>query len=379
MLCAMEAALFRAALGRLPGLSAPALLGACQQAGSLEALAAAKPGDFVSLGWSATLVERWRKLDPAQLEADLALCNTRGIQCLAACDAGYPALLRELVDAPALLYVRGAAEALSTPQLAIVGSRNPTSAGRSIAREFAQHFAQLGLTVTSGLALGIDTAAHEGALAGDGLTVAVCGTGLDRLYPAANARLAERILAQGAIVGELPPGSPALKQHFPQRNRLIAGISVGTLVVEAARESGSLITARRAGDYGRDVFAIPGSIHSPQSKGCHELIRSGAKLVDCAEHVLEELQIPLRNQLFSESKASLKKCPLAGEPLDKEHEILLHALGFAPASADQLVARTGLPSESIASMLLLLEMQGQIEVQPGGRYCRAARLGEATS
>jgi DNA processing protein len=248
----------------------------------------------------------------------------------------------------------------------MVGSRNPTPAGRTTARDFAAWFARAGLTVTSGLALGIDTASHEGTLLVGGITVAVFGTGLDRVYPPENAALAARIRERGALVSEFPPRTQPLRQNFPRRNRIISGLSVGTLVVEAARESGSLITARLATEQGREVFAIPGSIHSPVSRGCHKLIRDGAKLVEEAADVLSELKISLSGEGLSRCRKP------AGTPpaLDKEYEMLLDAIGFEPATIDVLVARTGLPGESIASMLLILELDGCVAALPGGRYGR---------
>jgi DNA processing protein len=298
--------------------------------------------------------------------ADLEWLGQSGTVIVLSTEPGYPPLLRQTSGAPAALYVQGSVPLLATPQLAMVGSRSPTPAGRSTAREFAAWFARAGFTVTSGLATGIDAASHEGALKVDGATIAVFGTGLDRVYPSANRALAERIRAHGALVSELPPGSAPLKQNFPLRNRIIAGLSLGTLVVEAARDSGSLITARHALDAGREVFAIPGSIHSPLSRGCHQLIKAGAVLVEEAEDVTRELG-------FSLPKERLTSAPVAaigpGE-LDKEYEMLLDALGFAPATIDSLVARTELPSESIASMLLILELEGRVAALPGGRYGR---------
>jgi DNA processing protein len=294
-----------------------------------------------------------RAPDQAALAADLAWLGSSGAQILLSTDAAYPALLAQTVGAPAALYVHGSVAALSSPQLAMVGSRNPTPAGRDTAREFAAWFARTGLTVTSGLALGIDAASHEGALHGGGLTVAVLGSGLDRIYPADNTALAQRIREHGALVSEFAPRTAPLKQNFPRRNRIIAGLSLGALIVEAARYSGSLITARLAAESGREVFAIPGSIHSPLSRGCHQLIRDGAKLVEEAADVLAELRIALPQEV-----------------LDKEYEMLLDALGFEPATMDVLVARTNLPSGSVASMLLILELQGRVAALPGGRYGR---------
>ena len=281
-------------------------------------------------------------------------------------DPDYPPLLRQISGPPAVLYVLGSIAALASAQLAMVGSRSPTPGGRATARAFAAWFARAGLTVTSGLALGIDAASHEGALAGGGLTVAVCGTGLDRVYPDEHAALAARIAQSGALVSEFPPRTPPLRAHFPRRNRIISGLSLGTLVVEAARKSGSLITARLAAESGREVFAIPGSIHSPVSRGCHQLIKQGAKLVEEAADVLSELRITISKQQLTGT--SLEREQPA--ELDKEYEMLLDALGFEPTTIDVLVARTHLPGESVASMLLILELEGRVAALPGGRYGR---------
>jgi len=253
-----------------------------------------------------------------------------------------------------------------------VGSRNPTAGGRATAREFAASFARLGLSITSGLALGIDAACHEGALGAGGITVAVLGCGLDIVYPRENTALADRVVASGALVSEFPPGTPALREHFPQRNRIIAGLAHGTLVVEAAQRSGSLITARLAGIAGREVFALPGSIHNPLARGCHELIRQGAKLVECVEDVLAELKISLAHQLLECAAQPAAGTSAAAPVLDKAYKILLDALAFEPASVDSLIERTGLNSESIASMLLILELDGHVAPHPGGRYSRMA-------
>jgi DNA processing protein len=288
--------------------------------------------------------------------------------------ACYPPLLAEVSDAPIGLFVRGDPAALSLPQLAIVGSRNPTAGGRDNATSFAAHLAQCGLAITSGMAIGIDAAAHQGALAAEGgVTVAVCGTGLDIDYPSANSALAERIAARGAVVSEFPLGTPALPTNFPRRNRIISGLSLGTLVVEAAVRSGSLITARLAAEQGREVFAIPGSIHNPLARGCHQLIRQGAKLVETGDDIFAELRA-LAGALAPALQAAAPKPPgsaeAAGPVLDKAYEILLDALGFEPAGVDVLVERTGFAADEVASMLLILELDGKLESRPGGRYVR---------
>lgn len=311
--------------------------------------------------------------DDARIAEDERWLETAGVSLLPATSPRYPPLLARLPDAPGVLFVRGNVDVLSDPQIAMVGSRNPTAGGRDTARVFAGFFARAGLGITSGLALGIDAASHEGALAAGGITIGVLGCGLDQMYPKEHRSLAERIAVTGAVISEFPPGVPALREHFPQRNRIIAGLSAGTLVVEAARRSGSLITARLAGAAGREVFAIPGSIHNPCVRGCHELIRQGAKLVESADDVLVELKISLSDQLLAGDRNPGGKAQRKAPVLDKGFEILLDALAFEPASVDSLIERTGLNSESIASMLLILELDGHVAPHPGGRYSRMAR------
>ncbi len=288
-------------------------------------------------------------------------------------DPGYPTALLEMADPPLMLYLIGPS-AFDLTQLgssiAMVGSRNPTPQGELNARDFARAFGDLGIPVVSGLALGIDGAAHQGALdtassaANLPATVAVVGTGLDRIYPARHHALAHRITANGLIVSEFPLGTPPLNQNFPKRNRIIAGLSRGTLVVEAALQSGSLITARLAAEQGREVFAIPGSIHSPQARGCHALIRQGAKLVESVNDVLEELQPEVRRP----SKQEALPTPSA----DSDSE-LLERLGFDPVGLDALCARTGQPAAALQAELLGLELDGQIARLPGGLFQRIAR------
>jgi DNA processing protein len=354
---------------RAPGLSAAQLRQIADLAPDLGALEPPSSALLAPLGLSTRTLAWLSAPDDRQVASDLRWLEDSGSSLLPVTAPDYPALLRESPDAPAVLYVRGDVAALETPQLAMVGSRNPTAGGKSTAREFAAWFARAGLTITSGLALGIDTACHEGALVGGGETIAVLGCGLDRIYPPENRELANRIAAAGAVISEFPPGFDPLPACFPQRNRIIAGLSHGTLVIEAAQRSGSLITARLAGEAGREVFAIPGSIHNPLAKGCHQLIRQGAKLVECPEDVLCELKISLAAQLVAARPGSTVTSPA----LDKEYKILLDALAFEPASVDSLIERTGMNSESIASMLLILELDGHVAPHPGGRYSRMAR------
>lgn len=284
-------------------------------------------------------------------------------------DPLYPPLLAQIGDAPPLLFVHGNTEALVQPQLAIVGSRNPTPLGEETAQQFAKALAGAGLTITSGLALGIDAAAHRGALAGKGQTVAVFGTGPDRIYPARHHDLAHAIVdGGGALVSEYPPGTAPLPGHFPRRNRIISGLALGTLVVEAALRSGSLLTARSASEQGREVFAIPGSIHNPLARGCHRLIRDGAKLVETAQDVLEELAPQLRAVLAEETASSISEFAL-----DADYRRLLECLDFAPAAVDILVERSGLTADAVSSMLLLLELEGYVSSAAGGGYARTSK------
>jgi DNA processing protein len=360
----MDAMRMRALLARAPGLTNAQLRALIAAGGDLEHAATRAALNAVPL---APAAHAWLAgADPEVIDADLAWAAASGTQLLLCTEAGYPALLAATSGAPAALYVQGEVARLAAPQLAMVGSRSPTPAGRATAREFAAHFARGGLSITSGLALGIDAASHEGALKADGATIAVCGTGLDHVYPAEHSELAARIRAHGALVSEFPPGTPPRRGNFPLRNRIIAGLSLGTLVVEAGRQSGALITARLALEAGREVFAIPGSIHSPQSRGCHQLIRDGAKLVEEAGDVWKELEFLVRKEPLTGAGADTDVAP----ELDKEYEMLLDALGFEPATIDALVARTDLPSESIASMLLILELDGRIQALPGGCYGR---------
>jgi DNA processing protein len=294
----------------------------------------------------------------ARLQAAQAwLAGSADRQVLTLGDPAYPPRLLQTADPPLLLYVQGRLAALSEPGVAVVGSRHPTAQGIDNARAFGAALSAQGLVVVSGLALGIDGAAHEGALTGPAASVAVVGTGLDRVYPPRHRELAHRIAAHGALVSEYAPGTPALAVHFPQRNRIIAGLTLGTLVVEAGLPSGSLITARLAAEAGREVFAIPGSIHAPQSKGCHALLKQGAKLVETAHDIVEELRGA------TPAQAALPLTATAPDPL-------LDALGQDPVTIDALLARTGWPVSELTGRLLELELDGLVARLPGGLYQR---------
>lgn len=294
-------------------------------------------------------------------------------------DAAYPAGLLQTADPPLLLYAQGRTEWLASPSVAIVGSRNPTAQGLEHARTFAKALGDAGYTIVSGLALGIDGAAHEGGLASPCSTIAVIGTGLDRIYPARHEQLARRIVDQGLMLSELPLGTHPLRENFPQRNRIIAGLTRGTLVVEAALQSGSLITARMASECGREVFAIPGSIHAPQSRGCHALIKQGAKLVENADDVLDELHRSFGRERPATTRAHSGTAPADEAPVPpstsraRDDDALLRAMGFDPVGLDAILDRTGLDTATAQARLLELELDGRIERLPGGRYQRRAR------
>ncbi len=311
---------------------------------------------------SALLEPDWN-----QIEQDLAWFDEPDRHIITLQDPRYPALLKQIADPPSLLFVQGDVDLISQWQIAMVGSRNPSASGRDTAYEFARYMAQMGLTITSGLAMGIDAAAHQGALAGQGKTIAVIGTGLDRVYPAKHRDLAHDIASAGAIVSEFALGTAPRAENFPRRNRIISGLSLGTLVVEAALQSGSLITARMALEQGREIFAIPGSIHNPLARGCHQLIRDGAKLVETAQDILEELG-PLAG-VQGEEKANIDIAESEIE-LDDDYLLLLNHLGYDPIQIDLLIERCRLTADVVSSMLLLLELQGQVESLPGGRYVR---------
>ncbi len=281
-------------------------------------------------------------------------------------DESYPNALREIPDPPLALFVEGDIKVLRDPQLAIVGSRRPTSYGKENAFAFAKHFAETGLTITSGLAWGIDATAHQGALKGHGQTIAVLGCGIDQIYPANHQSLAEDIRQSGALISEYPPGTPLHPGLFPKRNRIISGLSVGTLIVEAGLKSGSLISARLAMEQGREVFAIPGSIHNPMTKGCHQLIQSGVKLVESAEDILQELQSALSPYLQPKKDRIAQAVSEEKEPLGSEYLAFLDYIGYDSTPTDLIIDRSGLSVPEAASMLLMLELQGHIRATAGG-------------
>jgi DNA processing protein len=363
---------------RAPGLGAASLRELLATHGDVgAALVAARRGDHPRA--RDRDCRAWlRAPDAARIESDLAWL-AQPTHVLLTCDgADFPALLDEAPGAPAALFVAGDSTALWQPQVAIVGSRNASQGGCANADAFARALAMAGFAVTSGLAEGIDTAAHAGALAAGAATLAVLGTGPDRVYPSRQGPLSARIAAQGALVSEFPPGTPAHEKHFPRRNRVIAGLSLGTLVVEAGARSGALITARNATEAGREVFAIPGSIHNPLARGCHPLIRQGAKLIETADEIITEL-VPLAQRLGAnlrerldepaDSPAPSARGAASARTTDPDYARLYRALGHDTLGVDQLAERSGLPVASLASMLLMLELEGEVVAERGG-YAR---------
>ncbi len=313
---------------------------------------------------SAASIQSLQHPDWARVDLDLKWASEPNHHVITFSDENYPPLLKEISVPPPILFVIGDPCLLSWPQIAIVGSRNPSTLGEKTARSFAASLAKAGLCITSGLALGIDAAGHQSSLTNKGKTIAVTGTGLDRVYPALHKQLAHDISKNGAIISEFVLGSAPKASHFPRRNRIISGLSLGTLVVEAAKRSGSLITARQALEQGREVFAIPGSIHNPLARGCNELIQQGAKLVETAEDILEELN------LFVAKVVQDSTTPTGDTELEQTHQNILKFVAYSPTSIDTLVEETRESAEVIASTLLLLELQGYVESAAGGHYYR---------
>src|SRR5581483_5946510 len=364
------------ALLRAPGIGQAAARALIERAGSARSAceqARRWRGDF---GLSAKELAWIEAPDAARIEADAQWLAQPSHHLLRFTDADFPPQLAQIPQPPAALFIAGDPALLLRAQIAVVGARNASAQGLANAREFARVFARAGLVVTSGMADGIDGAAHAGALDADAATIGVIGTGADLFYPRKHCELAARITAHGAIVSEYPLGTPARAEHFPQRNRLIAGLSLGTLVIEAGLQSGSLITARLAGEQGREVFAVPGSIHNPLARGCHRLIRDGARLVESASEVAQTL-VPAARALGAELALRLQE-PSA-EPIrrtsggwrdDPQYQRLMEVLGHDPIALDELSARTGQSAGELSSMLLMLELEGWVEGLPGSRYQR---------
>ena len=353
---------------RTPGLTVPAIHTLLNECGDPVAILNTSTSRLEQLGLKKKTISAIKNADSKAVQADIEwLASDDNHHIIIYHDHRYPSQLKTLMDAPPLLYLRGDPDYLQQPQLAIVGSRTPTAAGKRTAHDFARHLSNSGITITSGLARGIDGASHQGALKGIAGTVAVLAHGLDIVYPATHRALAEDISHHGAVISEAAIGTAPHRGLFPRRNRIISGLSLGTLVVEAALKSGSLITSKHALEQGREVFAIPGSIHNPLARGCHQLIRQGAKLVETAEDILEELLPHLATQPTpSINRANETKIEPA---LDQDHQKLLKCLQFEPVAIDELVNCSGFSAAEVASMLLIMELEGSI-VSESGLYSR---------
>jgi len=355
------------ALLRTPGVGSKTFL-KCLDHCPPEQLFAESRTTLTQLGLRNKTIDAIKKPDWQTIEQDLLWLEQPDNHLLLFTDSDYPKQLKEIPDPPPVLFARGDIDLIHFPQIAIVGSRNPSAPGKQIASDFASSLATAGFTITSGLALGIDAASHRGALAASGKTIAVTGTGLDRVYPAAHKALATEIVNNGVLISEFPPGTPAKANHFPRRNRIISGLCLGLLVVEAAKQSGSLITARMALEQNREVLAIPGSIYNPLARGCNALIREGAKLVETTQDILDELE-----HLFTHSRAPSAQVTADSNDsttLSTEQQTLLNYINFSPTSIDYLVNETGDCIENISSHLLILELQGYISDTTGGLYTR---------
>lgn len=344
-------------LALTPGLGGKSYRALLAAFGGPERIYAASAGALRPYLRQSVIQRLLAGVDDAAIEPALRWLDAPGNHLVTLADGDYPPRLLEIPDPPPLLYLKGRRELLGAPMLAIVGSRNAMPQGAANATAFANVLSEAGLTIVSGLALGIDAAAHRGGLAGAASSLAVVGTGLDIVYPAGNKALAHQLAETGAIISEFPIGTPAIAANFPRRNRIISGMSLGCLVVEAALQSGSLITARLAAEQGREVFAIPGSIHSPVARGCHALIKQGAKLVESAQDVLDELHWQTADRTVN----------VAG---NRDDDALLTALGFEPVSIDVLAERCGLTPDRLSAMLLEKELQGSVATLPGGFYQR---------
>ena len=350
---------------RTPGIGSKTFL-KCLGYCSPEQLFSESHTTLLKLGLREKSINAIKNPDWKTIEQDLLWLEQVDNHILLYTNADYPSQLKEIPDPPPILFARGDIDLIHFPQIAIVGSRNPSSSGIQIATDFASSLANTGFTITSGLALGIDAAGHRGALAVQGKTIAITGTGLDRVYPATHKELATDIVNNGVLISEFPPGTAAKANHFPRRNRIISGLCIGLLVVEAAKQSGSLITARLALEQNREVFAIPGSIYNPLARGCNALIREGAKLVETTQDILEEL-----GHYFQQPTVQNSTVDTSIETrLDEQQQNLLNYVMYSPTSIDQLVNETGFSVEIIASHLLILEIQGYIIATNGGNYTR---------
>lgn len=346
--------------------------------GGASAVVAASTRDLTRFGLSDESASAITRPDEAKIESDLHWLAGANHHLLCWDDDDYPVLLRRINQPPAALFVDGDPGCLWQPQIAVIGSRNPTAGGLDHARDFAATLARQGMTITSGLASGIDTAAHVAAMDVGALTIAVNGTGLDRVYPRSSVGVAERIRTQGAMISELPLGSPPKRQHFPSRNRIISGLSLAVLVIEAGLNSGTLITARKAAEQGRDVFALPGSLNNPMAKGCHRLIREGARLVETTSDIMQELgpvaaelQMEIRQRLDLTENGPKKPVKVQQALLeDDDYRSVWDVLSFDPKPVDVIIEQSGFSAREISSMLLMLELNGLVKNHGNGRYVR---------
>ena len=346
--------------------------------GGASAVVAASTRDLTRFGLSDESASAITRPDEAKIESDLHWLAGANHHLLCWDDDDYPVLLRRINQPPAALFVDGDPGCLWQPQIAVIGSRNPTAGGLDHARDFAATLARQGMTITSGLASGIDTAAHVAAMDVGALTIAVNGTGLDRVYPRSSVVVAERIRTQGAMISELPLGSPPKRQHFPSRNRIISGLSLAVLVIEAGLNSGTLITARKAAEQGRDVFALPGSLNNPMAKGCHRLIREGARLVETTSDIMQELgpvaaelQMEIRQRLDLTENGPKKPVKVQQALLeDDDYRSVWDVLSFDPKPVDVIIEQSGFSAREISSMLLMLELNGLVKNHGNGRYVR---------
>ena len=328
------------------------LLSLASQGITADDIAASSSAELKKLQCPAPVIQRLQKFEASLVADDVTWLQEDHHHLVTIVDDDYPILLKEIERPPLSLFVMGDKTLLRKPQVAMVGSRNPTKVGKDLAKAFAGHLIAAGAIITSGMATGIDSASHGGALAVDGKTIAVCGTGLNRVYPAAHRQLARDISESGALVSEYFCNTGPKPYHFPERNRIISGLALGTLVVEAALKSGSLITARLAAEQGREVFAIPGSVHNPLARGCHQLIRNGAKLVETGNDIVEELAILADFNEAREGEQGVEK-PKNDLILDNDYELLLQAIGFETTAVDDIVARSAFSMDTVASMLLI--------------------------
>ncbi|GMR15378.1 MAG: DNA-processing protein DprA [Gammaproteobacteria bacterium] len=365
-----------------PSVGGASLIGVIESLGGAAAVVAASARELTRHGLSEAAADAITRPDQAAVEAGLQWLSKPDHHLLCWDSDDYPALLRRISGPPAALFVDGNPGCLWQPQIAVIGSRNPTAGGLDHARDFASTLTRQGITITSGLASGIDTAAHTAAMDAGGVTIAVNGTGLDIVYPASSHQVAKRISAQGAMISELPLGSPPRRRHFPSRNRIISGLSLAVLVIEAGLNSGTLITARKAAEQGRDVFALPGSLHNPMAKGCHRLIREGARLVETTADIIQELG-PLAAELQMEIRQRLEQSDSPDEAEGKpgnhnrglldnsDYSAVWDVLGYDPKPVDTIIEQSGLNAREVSSMLLMMELKGMVRKHDNGRFFRA--------